>query len=137
MDYEFCYRLAQAPTADTNGAGVIIHDIWADCREEGVVDGWATVGGYHRGVPVPTDELKWVMDMPDGTGPEKQAKNAAYKQLLAIHVGDTLVPWAGGWSKEDLELYMDTNDACLLEAARADEYITVTLGLAYPVRFTL
>jgi len=30
---------------------------------------------------------------------------------------------------------MDNNDAAALEAGRANEYITVTLGLTYPVQF--
>ena len=137
MDYNFCYSLAQAPEPRVDGTGQIVHDIWAMSREEGESNGWVPVGGYHRGVPVPTDELKAVMDMPHDTGPEKQAKNTAYKQLLASHIGDGVIPWAGGWSKEDLELYMDTNDACVIEAQRANEYLIVTLGQTYPIRFNL
>jgi len=61
----------------------------------------------------------------------------AYKQLLADHIGDGVVTWTGGWSKAELEEYMAINDACLAEAIRANEYITVVLGKPYPLRFNL
>jgi len=97
VNYEFCYSLEKAPEADANGTGRIIHQIWANCREEGTANGWADVGNYHKGIPVPTAELKAVLDMPHGTGEERQAKNGAYKQLLAAHVGDGApIPWRGG-----------------------------------------
>jgi len=137
MNYEFSYRLASAPEARVDGTGQVVHDLWAMYREEGEMNGWAPVGGYYRGVPIPTNELKAVMDMPHGTGVERQAKNQAYKGLLAAHIGDGVVTWTGGWSKAELEQYMDINDACILEAQRANEYITVTLERDYPIEFNL
>lgn len=135
MAYEFKYRLASAPTGRTDGSGLVGHDIWAVVSVDG--GEWTVVPGYHKNIMVPYGEVDVVMDMPDSTGPERQAKNQAYKSLLQSNL-NTLPPAdLPDWSVSGLTAWMAANDAAAVEAARVDDYIGDTLGQDYPVDFTL
>jgi len=134
MDYSFAYQLAQAPGGRNDGSGCCSHQIMAMYREQGSTDPWSVVPARHKTFELPAADLKVVMDMPHSSGPEKQAKNAAYKQLIAANLNTAALPITG-WTTALLEQCMDNNDAAALEAGRANEYITVTLGLTYPVQF--
>lgn len=135
MDYDFKYRLQATPTATNDGSGMVNHDIWAICQPQGN-GGWIIVPGRHKTVSVPHSELKVVLDMPDSSGPEKQAKNTAYKDALQDNINTTPVPITG-WGAGQLEAMLDNNDSAATEAGRANTYITVTLGLEYPVDFSI
>ena len=134
MDYTFRYRLQSAPEARADGSGCIMHDIFALASSDG--ENWVVVPGRHKTVNVPADEIATVMAMPDSTGPQKSAKNTAYKQALADNL-DTQPEAITGWNTAQLEALMDANDAASAAAADVDGYITVTLGLNYPVEFSL
>ena len=134
MDYEFAYRLSAAPTAINDGSGMVQHDIWAVYRESGSGDPWsgaAVVPGRHKTISLPADELQAVLDMPHGG-----AKVTAYKQCLADNLNTQPVPITG-WTGVQLEAAMDANDCAASAAENANTYITVDLGLDYPVNFTI
>lgn len=136
-DYDFRYRLQSAPEPRVNGSGNVAHDVFAVCEPEGD-GGWVVVPGYHKTALVAGADLTAMNDMPDSTGGEKTAKNAAYKNL--IYAGLETTPDEGGgvtWDEASLELYVDANDLAALEAGRVDDYVTVTLGLSYPVDFAI
>ena len=131
--YTFNYRLENAPKGRLDGSECVDHaDVWAMFNTHGL----QPVPGRHKTVSVPAGEITPVMDMPDSTGPEKQAKNQAYKNLLAANLFNQPVALSG-WSEEQLQALMDANDLASYEAGRVNEYITVTLGLTYPVDFQI
>ena len=135
-DYEFAYQLLVAPEAKVDGSGMVQHQIRAVAREEGSSGAWAVVPGRNKTFEIPVSELQTVLNMPDGTGPQKQAKNQAYKQALESNintVGEAVI----GWDSVSLEQMLDANDATLVAAEEANTYITVTLGQSYPVQFTI
>jgi len=134
-DYEFKYELASAPTSTNDGSGMIIHDIWAVCREQGSEDDFIRMG-LHKNIPVPADDMKAVMDMPHGNANQKQAKVVAYKDALVSNLNTTAVPIVG-WSKVELEARMDANDESTLQTSKTDDFITNTLGQEYPVQFSV
>lgn len=135
MDYQFRFSLSQAPTATNDGSSTVNHDITAQAEPVGD-GGYTTVPGRHKTICIPADELQTVLDMPDGTGSQKTAKNTAYKNALADNLNTTPVP-ATGWSDVELEALMDANDAATAAASEANDYITVTLSLSYPVPFSI
>jgi len=135
MDYEFKYRLQSAPAGRLDGSGCLDHDIFAVSQPVGD-GGFVPVPGRHKTISVPASEITVVMDMPDATGPERQAKNAAYKDALASNLNTQPVALSG-WTAAQLEEVMDANDLAAYEAGRVNEYITVTLGLTYPVDFSI
>ena len=130
MAYQFSYRLQSAPAGRLDGSGCADHDIFAMYDPNGLV----AVPGRHKTVSVPAEDITVVMDMPDATGPQKAAKNQAYIDLMAANLFTQ--PFAlEGWSPAQLQAVMDANDLAAFEANRVNEYITVTLGIAYPVDF--
>jgi hypothetical protein len=135
MDYDFKYRLQATPTATNDGSGMVNHDIYAICCQQGN-GGWSVVPGRHKTISVPHLEMKVINDMPDSTSPEKQAKNTAYKSALQDNLNTTPIPNTG-WSAAQLEELMDENDSSADEASRANAYITETLGLDYPADFVI
>ena len=143
------YSLEFAPEPRNDGSGAVNHDIKA---KENSTGEWLDVPGYHKTIVVPGDEIAAVMAMPDGTSQEKQAKNTAYKSLLVesrnYFPAYLPAPDTSDWSKEGIEQYIidyaawlaeftAINGAAATAASDADEYITVTLGLEYPVGFGL
>ena len=129
-DYEFRYRLLQAPEARRDGSGMVAHGIEAQAQPQGASNEWATIPGRHKTVVIPADEMKAMNDMSTGG-----AKNTAYKQTIASNLNTQPVA-VNGWDAVTLEAVMDANDASALEASRANEYLTVTLGLSYPIPFS-
>ena len=131
-DYTFSYRLQSAPSARTDGSGDIDHDIWAMVSR----DSGDKTPELHKTVSVPSSDVKTVMDMPDGTSQEKQAKNTAYKNLLKTYRDRIPMP-ISGWSDAQLLERVENNDFSSEQATRVNTYITVTLGQSYPVDFNL
>ena len=75
--------------------------------------------------------------MPDSTGEQRTAKNAAYKQLLIDQFSIRVNPLETDWAAGLMEQFMDNNDDSGVQAAAANNYIVVTLGQSYPVIFQL
>jgi len=137
-----------APAGKQDGSGAVQHDIIAQYQEEGAEDEWQVVPGRHKTVEVPatpdyvpqgaTADMKTIMDMPDDTGQERNAKNQAYKNALVEYSNRN--GWAqgvSGWSDAALNALLDGNLAASTQADRANTYITVTLDKSYPVPFNL
>lgn len=131
----FRYRLNSRPSAFSDGSGMIVHDIDAIYSEDGGTT-WSTVPGRHKSILIPATEMEVVMDMPDATGPQKSAKNTAYKQSLVDNLNTQNTPITG-WTVAQMQALVDANNAASLEADRADTFITVTLGQSYPVEFSI
>lgn len=129
-DYVFRYKLMSVPEARRDGSSGVMHQIQAEAAPEGTSE-WATVPGRNKTIVVPAADLKVVNDMPTGA-----AKNNAYKQALVNNLNTQPVR-ISGWDLGSLEALMDANDAAALEATRAHEYLTDTLGLSYPIPFTI
>jgi len=128
-DYTFRYRLQSRPAARLDGSGCVDHDIFAEASSDG--ETWATVPGRHSTISVPADELQAALDA--GTN---QQVIAAYKDALAGNLQTSPQP-IYGWTSSALETLMDANDAATAVADGAHEFITDTLGLSYPVSFTI
>jgi hypothetical protein len=136
--YVFRYQLSQAPQPRTDGSGCIDHDVWAVYRLASDVDPapWIVVPGRHQTISIPASEMKTVNDMPHSNGTQKTAKNTAFKQTLANNLQTTPVQ-VTGWSAPVLQTLLNGNDAATLEQGRIDTYIRTTLGLTYPVTFSM
>ena len=130
MNYEFRYRLAEAPKATDDGSQIVKHDIWAIYREQGAAptDPWIVLGNRHKDINVPGGELLIVLQGPDVVG--------KYKTTLANNLNTQPVP-IRGWDLASLERMMDNNDIAAQAAADANAWITVTMGLTYPVDFSV
>ena len=127
MDYEFKYRLENAPTATRDGSGIVKHRIVAISCEVGGED-WAEVPARRKDIAVPGLDLLEVL--------EGQDVIVNYKNLLVANLTTGAQP-KHGWDLVTLEEVMDSNDVSNEAATEANEYITVGLGLPYPVDFTL
>jgi len=127
-NYEFKLRLAQAPRPTQDGSQCVLHDLYAISREAGSQDEYTVVPGRHKTYVIPGSELLIVLQ-----GPSVAAK---YKQALVNNAATQPVP-VTGWDVVSLELLMDNNDISAHAAADADEWITVTMGLEYPVDFSV
>ena len=128
-EYSFRYRLQGAPAARNDGSGCADHDIYAEASSDG--ETWATVPGRHKTISIPAVDLAAAL----GAGTNQQIV-AAYKDALAANLNTQPVP-VTGWTSVQLEALMDANDAASAAAIEANEFITVTLGLSYPARFTM
>ena len=135
--YDFRYQLGDAPGPRDDGSGQVAHDITAVLRVQGSGDPWSPVPGHHKTILLPHEQLGTVMDMPHSTGAERQAKIAAYKDLLVTHRGSQPAPYDTGWTAAGLQIFMDQNDSAVAESARADDFITNVLGQSYPVTFSI
>ena len=129
-DYDKRYALLGAPQPRNDGSGMVAHDIEAQASVagEGV---WATVPGRHKTVLVPEVELEAALAA-GGTS----AILAAYKQALVSNL-NTVPVAVTGWDADSLETLLDANDKANAAAGAANLFITVTLGLSYPVPFTI
>ena len=132
-DYVKKYQLNSRPTASNDGSSTVRHSITAVYRADDAIpaDPWLSIPGRHKTIVVPADEMKVVMDMANGA-----AKVTAYKNVLASNINTGATPITG-WSSVQLEAMLDANDRADEEADRADNYITLTLGLTYPVQFAI
>lgn len=141
MDYLFRYRLQDKPAPTNDGSGMVLHSVMAVFLPENSPTneewkGAPQVPARNQTIVVPYTELKETMDMPHGNAAQKTAKNQAYKDMLEKNLNTGVEPLKG-WSSETMELVLDNNDNSTLEAQRAHDYITVTLGQEYPVPFSI
>jgi hypothetical protein len=154
MAREIAYRLNSAPQGRNDGSAQIDHDVAGLYRDSTGV-AWSdapVIPGYHQTFLLDAADVEVVMDMPDSTGPQRQAKNLAYKVLMEQKFADTAnpnrAPSQTDWTEAGMIDYMDdydeweaavtlANNAAALEAGRVDTYLTVTLGESYPVEFQL
>ena len=123
----FRYSLLKAPEASNDGSGVIKHNIQMEYSN----GDWTVVAGRHKDVCVPAAELATVLAMPSGAD-----KVTAYKQLLVSNLNTQPTPITG-WSIAQVQAFLDANVLAIQTATDANDYITVTLGLSYPVPFNL
>ena len=149
-DYDFKYRLQSAPSGRVDGSGHVDHDVYGILSDDG--ETWLVMPGYHKTFCLPSDAVKTVINMPDSTGAERQAKNRAYKDLLVEHAATQPTPdyppLVSDWSPQGMAEYMvkydswyvrvaTTNSEAATQAGRVDDYITGTLAAVYPVDFQL
>ena len=135
--YEIKYRLSRKPDPATDGGGQIGHEVLAIAQDVANGGFFLMPGHNRRVILVPAAELTTVMDMPDATGPEKTAKNGAYKDLLVAHRDDAATPLDTGWNPGLMQQYLQNNDLASEEAGRADTYIRLILDQTYPLDFGL
>ena len=128
-DYSFRYKLQGAPAARNDGSGCADHDIYAEASSDG--ETWATVPGRHKTISIPAEQILAALEA--GTNPQKVA---AYKDALAANLNTQPAP-VTGWTSAQLEALMAANDLASAAAIGANEFILVTLGLIYPVTFTI
>ena len=129
--FEYAYRLQSRPTAHADGSGMIAHMVAAVYRVAGSGDPFETapIVTGPKTINVPLDEMQAVNAMPTGS-----AKNTAYKRALADNLNTQNVPVIG-WDAVTMSLRLNNNLDAAVEADEADEYITIDLGLTYPVSF--
>lgn len=129
--FEYAYRLQSRPIAHVDGSGMIGHMVAAVYRVAGSGDEFdiAPVCVGPKTINVPLDEMQAIFAMSSGG-----AKNTAYKQALATNLHTQNEPVIG-WDEPTMSLRLNNNIDAAAEADLADEYITVDLGLTYPVPF--
>lgn len=131
-DYEFRYEMTRAPLARSDGSGHVTHDIRGVCRLAGSVDPWSYRPGLpHKTISVPAADLLTALS----SGTNNQKINA-YKDLLVENVYTIPEPLQG-WNLAIWEQILDQNDTSAAAAQAADEFIRDSLGVNYPVRFTI
>ena len=130
-NYDFKYRLTSAPAPADDGSGVVRHDIWAVYREQGTVNGFIPVPGRHKTICIPATELAQVL-LAGNAG----AIVTAYKNALAANLNTSPIP-VTGWTAPILEALMDANDLAAETATDAADFITITMGLTFPVEFAM
>jgi hypothetical protein len=126
MTYTFKYRLQSSPVARNDGTGIVDCTILAVVSTDG--GAYATIPGYSRLIQLPYQELRVVMDMPDATGPQRTAKNNAFKVLLAERADLQLPSPSLNWSIGGMTAWMTANDGAATESGRLHTYITIKLG---------
>lgn len=131
VTFEYAYRLESRPTAHVDGSGMIGHMVTAVYRVAGSGDPFdaAPVVSGPKTINIPLDEMQTINAMASGS-----AKNTAYKQALADNLNTQNVPVLG-WDAPTMSLRLNNNLDAAAEADAANEYITVTLSLEYPVPF--
>jgi hypothetical protein len=132
--YIFKWRLLSAPVAGTDGSGRIVHSLSVSCQVDGA-GSWTEIPAHAREVQAKASDLKTVMDMPQGTTPEKTAKALAYRRLIVDSLQQTVLTPETRWSVGELAQFMDANLSATTEAARADTFLRTTMGYTYPVDF--
>jgi hypothetical protein len=86
---------------------------------------------------ISTADLAAINAMPHDTAAEKQAKNAAVVALLLANVTVQSAATLVGQTPEILLRIIENNAAAAAAVAAMDDYITVTMGQTYPVRFSV
>ena len=130
-DYEFRYRLNNAPEARSDGSAQVAHDIDAVYRLEGSSDPWETLVAHHKTVLLPGEELSAVLAT--GTTPQKVA---AYIASLVSHHNDPATPLNTNWNPELMNDFVNQNNVSAAAATEADEFI-LSVVAGYPVIFSL
>ena len=133
MAYEFSYT-AEQPRATTNGSGQVTLFIVPCYREVGD-GGWLPILGTEKVFYIYAEDLAVVNAMPDSTTPQKAAKSNALIALVLASAAYLSVPHVG-WTEEELDAIVTANALSEAQAAATHEFITVTMGQSYPVRFT-
>lgn len=128
MSWQFRYVLGSAPSPTADGSGMVLHDITAEGNEDD--SGWVTTG-MHKTVAISEAEIQTALSAGGNA-----AVIAAYKAALAANIDTIPVP-VTGWTAAILEQRMEANQASTAAATDADDFITITLGLSYPVPFVL
>ena len=128
MAVSFRYALTEAPKARNDGSGGVDHQIMAEYSEDG--QSWSVVPSRDKTFVIPAAELAAVLALP------ANQRVAAYKQVLVDNIDNQPEPIVG-WTVAQLEAMYNANVAATSAANAADNYITVTLGLSYPVPFTI
>jgi len=131
MAWIFRYELKVAPAERDDGSRDVIHTIGAEGSDDAGVTWVGVPGRTSKQIPVPADDLETVLAMPEGG-----AKVSAYKQLLVVNLNRTSTPVVG-WTVPLMTQVMENNAQSLAQAQAANTWITVTLGLSYPVPFTI
>ena len=134
-DYEISYT-ANRPQAPPTGAGAIEWFIQPWARAEGEAD-WAEVPNTGTTVRLTTAELAAINAMPHSTGAEKQAKNAAVIALLLGNINQRASAVRIGQTPEVVRSIAEANAAAVTEVDAINEYIEVTMGQTFPVRFSV
>ncbi len=134
MAYTFKYRLTTAPQPRSDGSGCVDHQIQAIASPDAT--NWTPVPDREKTISIPADDLDTVLAMPHDTGPQRAAKNTAYKNVLTDNAL-TLPKAITGWATTALQELYDANDAAVTAALAADAYITTVLGQSYPLDFAL
>ena len=117
-------RLVGPPQALNDGTGMVEHDIFA------VTDTGEIIPGRHQTVLIAESDIVIWATMPDSTGPQRQAKNDAYKALLAAGL-------PASWLDSALQETVNSNVAAGLASGSVADYIQNTLGQGYPLDFSL
>lgn len=128
MSWSFRYVLESSPAPTTDGSGMVTHSIRAEGNEDNT--GWVNTG-MHKTIAIPESEVQTAL-----AAGNNQAVVAAYKSALAANIDTIPVPVVG-WTVQVLEQRMEANQAAQAAATAVDNFITNTLGLTYPVPFTL
>lgn len=128
MAYEFRYELISAPIPTKDGSTYVSHDVQAVYRVDPDEE-WLPVGGRHKSILVPATELLSAL------GRMSNAEIVvAYKQTLVDNL-NTIPTKVVGWDAARMTLFLDNNAQAAEAGTAADEFITLTLDLSYPVRF--
>lgn len=129
--FEYAYRLESRPSAHVDGSGMIGHMVAAVYRVAGSGDPFdvAPIVAGPKTINVPLDEMQTINAMAAGS-----AKNTAYKQAMADNLNTQNVPVIG-WDEITMSLRLNNNIDAAAAADEADAYITIDLGLTYPVPF--
>ncbi len=129
-DYDKRYALLSPPLPRNDGSGMVAHNIEAQASVSGA-GVWSTIPGRHKTIVVPAANLSALLSVGSNS-----AKVAAYKELLVANLNTRPVAITG-WDPDSLEALLDANDTSNVAAGEADLFIRVTLGLEYPVPFTI
>jgi len=134
-EYEISYA-ASKPQAPPTGGGTIEWFIQPWAREVGAPT-WEIVPNTGKTAYISTVDLAAVNAMPHDTAAEKQAKNAAVVTLLLARLSVSTATVLTGQSPEILQRIIENNAAAAAEVDAINDYITVTMGQTYPVRFSV
>ena len=133
--FEVSYT-ASKPQAPPTGAGTIEWFLQPWAREVGAPT-WEKVIGTGVTVYLSTASLAVINAMPHSTAAEKQAKNAAVVTLLLANIQHKASESLIGQTPEIVQRIAENNAASVVEVDAINEYIEVTMGQTYPVRFSV
>jgi len=133
MAFEFSYT-TERPQALANGSGQVAFFVIPYYREEDT-ETWYVVLGADKVFYVEAAELAVVNAMLDATAGQKAAKANALIALVLDSTANLSDPYIG-WTEADLDVIVTANALSAAQATATHEFITVTMGQTYPVRFT-
>lgn len=144
------YELLTDVTATIDGSGIVKHNIQALDTDDDIE--WHIVPNHHKDFCIPAADLQAVMDMPHSPGAERQAKIAAYKNLLIANWNLAPIPYTwpptSNWSNAGIEAYSAAyaiveaevaaiNAIAAAAAVAANTFISDVLGKQPPMQFSL